>query len=143
MAYKPPQFDCTRHPAPPSLLSLGGIMARSACAALHTRNVPVAEYEAEHACLSRCIRMPSRKNILSSPHSPFRSGSFATKEQPYAAVRRRAVTVHCSKIVRLSSISSRSCWFGPMGATCALCFSCSIWDFMLSLSFFTAASIML
>lgn len=45
---------------PPSLLSRG-IMARSACAALHTRNVPVVEYEAQYACLSRYNRMPSLK----------------------------------------------------------------------------------
>ena len=99
MANKPPQFVCTRHPAPPSLLSPCGIMARSACAALHTRNVPVAEYEAQHACLSRCIRMPSRKNISSSPHSPFLVACFATKEQPYAAGRHRAALITGRKLL--------------------------------------------
>ena len=91
------------------LPSLCGIMAWSACAALHTRNVPAAEYEAQYACLSRCNRMPSWKTISSSPHSPFSAGSFATKEQPHAAGRRRAVPIHWSNIVRLSSMSSRSC----------------------------------
>mgnify|MGYP007130001575 CR=1 FL=1 len=43
MASKPPQLVCTQHPAPPVLPSLFGIMARSACAALHTRNVPAAD----------------------------------------------------------------------------------------------------
>ena len=43
MASKPPQLVCTQHPAPPVLPSLFGIMARSACTALHTRNVPAAD----------------------------------------------------------------------------------------------------
>ena len=125
------------------LPSLCGIMAWSACAALHTRNVPAAEYEAQYACLSRCNRMPSWKTISSSPHSPFSAGSFATKEQPHAAGRRRAVPIHWSNIVRLSSILSRSCSLGPSKTSWPFCCSCSIWSLMRSLSLSTEASIML
>ena len=63
----------------PILLSQYGIMAQSAHAALHMRNVPVAMYKAQCACFSRCNRMPSWKLVEPSPYSPYFGSKFATQ----------------------------------------------------------------
>ena len=143
MASKPPQLVCTQHPAPPVLPSLFGIMARSACAALHTRNVPAADMRRGTPFFQGAVGcLPGR--LFRLHHIPrFAPPILPKKNSPTSLKRRRAAPTHWSKIRRLSSILSRSCSLVPSKTSWPFCCSCSIWSMMRSLSLSTEASIML